>query len=62
MTALEVLQKAFREKREQLADALSSGRAVDYAEYRAICGEIQGLLFAEREVTDLAHKLENSDE
>ena len=62
MTALEVLVKSFREKREQLAEALSSSQAKDYAEYRAICGEIQGLLFAEREVTDLAKKLENSDE
>ena len=62
MTALEVLQKAFREKREQLAEAVSSGKAKDYAEYRAICGEIQGLLYAEREVSDLAHRLENSDE
>ena len=62
MTALEVLQKAFRDKREQLAEAVSSGHAKDYAEYRAICGEIQGLLYAEREVSDLAHKLENSDE
>lgn len=62
MTALEVLVKAFRDKREQLADALSSGRANDYAEYRAICGEIQGLLFAEREISDLAKKLEHDDE
>lgn len=62
MTALEVLVKAFREKREQLVEAVSSSQAKDYAEYRAICGEIQGLLFAEREVLDLAHKLENSDE
>ena len=62
MTAFEVLLKQYREKREQLSDYLASGGAKDYAEYRAICGEIQGLLFAEREVSDLAKNLENSDE
>ena len=62
MTALEVLVKAFREKREQLSEALSSGHAKDYAEYRALCGEIRGLLTAESYLTDLAKNLENMDE
>jgi hypothetical protein len=41
---LEVLLKQYRDKRSQIADAVSSGAAKDYAEYRALCGEIRGLL------------------
>ena len=60
--SFEVLLKQFRDKRMQLIDALSSGAAKDYAEYRAICGEIRGLSFAEVYVQDLAKNLEQSDE
>jgi hypothetical protein len=59
---LEILLRQFRDKRSQLADAVSSGAAKDFAEYRAICGEIRGLLTAESYLTDLAKNLENSDE
>lgn len=59
---LEVLLRQYRDKRSQLADAVSSASAKDYAEYRAICGEIRGLLTAESYLLDLAKNLENSDE
>ena len=59
---LEVLIKQYRDKRSQIADAVSSGAAKDYAEYRALCGEIRGLLTAEMYLTDLAKNLENSDD
>ena len=59
---LEVLLKQYRDKRNQVAEAISSGSAKDYAEYRALCGEVRGLLTAESYLTDLAKKLENSDE
>jgi hypothetical protein len=58
----EVLIEQFREKRLSVADAVSSGAAKDYAEYRALCGEIRGLLTAETYVLDLAKRLENSDD
>ena len=61
-TTLEVLLRQYRDKRNQLADAISSGAAKDYAEYRALCGEIRGLLTAESYLTDLAKNLENMDE
>jgi hypothetical protein len=60
--SLEVLLKQFRDKRAQLSDAVSNGAAKDFAEYRAICGEIRGLLTAESYLTDLAKNLENFDE
>ena len=59
---LDVLLRQYRDKRSQLADAVSSASAKDYAEYRAICGEIRGLLTAETYLLDLAKNLENSDE
>jgi hypothetical protein len=59
---LEVLLEQYRNKRSQIADAVSSGAAKDYAEYRALCGEIRGLLTAEMYLTDLAKNLENSDD
>ena len=61
-TTLEVLLRQYKDKRNQLADAISSGAAKDFAEYRALCGEIRGLLIAESYLTDLAKNLENSDE
>jgi hypothetical protein len=59
---LEVLLSQYRDKRMQVAEAVSSGSAKDYAEYRALCGEIRGLLIAESYLLDLAKNLENSDD
>jgi hypothetical protein len=59
---LEILVKQYRDKRSQIADAVSSGAAKDYAEYRALCGEIRGLLTAESYLLDLAKNLENADD
>jgi len=59
---LEVLLKQYKDKRSQIADAVSSGAAKDYAEYRALCGEIRGLLIAESYLLDLAKNLENADD
>jgi hypothetical protein len=59
---LEVLLKQYKDKRNQIADAVSSGAAKDYAEYRALCGEIRGLLTAESYLLDLAKNLENAND
>lgn len=59
---LEVLLKQYKDKRMQITDAIADGAAKDYAEYRAMCGEIRGLLTAERYVNDLAKHMEISDE
>jgi hypothetical protein len=59
---LEVLLAQYKEKRLQLTDAIADGAAKDYAEYRAMCGEIRGLLTAERHINDLAKYMEQSDE
>lgn len=59
---LKVLVHQYRDKRMQIVDAVSNGAAKDYAEYRAMCGEIRGLLIAENYTQDLIKNLETSDE
>jgi hypothetical protein len=50
------------EKVEQLKEALATGSAKDYEEYRAICGEIKGLLTMKMFTKDLQQRMENSDD
>ena len=59
---LEVLLKQYRDKRNQITDAISSAAVKDYAEYRALCGEIRCRLTAESYILDLAKILENEDD
>ena len=62
ITAFDVILKEIEERRDDITQALSSGAAKDYPEYRAMCGEIRGLSFAHSYVNDLVRKLERSDE
>lgn len=60
---LEIIKEKINEKQAQLAHAMGEGAAKDYAEYRAICGEIRGLSIAEGFILDLADQMErNQDE
>lgn len=60
---LEIIKERINEKQAQLAHAVGGGAAKDYAEYRAICGEIRGLSIAEGFILDLADQMErNNDE
>ena len=49
------------EKVKQLKDHLATGRASSFEEYKQLCGEIKGLLFARQYALDLQRNLENSD-
>ena len=60
--ALEVLVGQIDEKVSRLQETLASGAAKDYAEYQRMCGEIQGLLTARLNTTDLKHTMETNDE
>ena len=61
--ALEIIKESINEKQAFLAKAVSEGIAKDYAEYRAMCGEIRGLSIAEGFILDLADQMErNNDE
>ena len=61
-TVFSVVIKEIEEKQKYLADALASGAAKDYAEYKFMCGEIRGLSFAHAYVTDLVRKMEQDDD
>jgi hypothetical protein len=48
--------------RQEQVEYLASGRVTDHAEYRHICGVIRGLGYADGFISDLAKKMEYSDE
>lgn len=50
---LAIIKDKINEKQAQLAHAVGEGAAKDFAEYRAICGEIRGLSIAEGFILDL---------
>ena len=54
---LSVLKKNFRNQMNELADHLALGSAQDMEEYRKVCGMIEGLAWAEREVIDIEDRL-----
>lgn len=62
MNQLQAVIKNADEKLSQLNDFLSTGRVSNFEEYKAICGEIKGLLFTKNYALDLQKTMENSDE
>ena len=60
--ALEIIKASINDKQTQLSYALATASAKDYAEYRAICGEIRGLSIAEGYLLDLAKQMEQNDD
>jgi len=61
-TAFTVVIKEIEERRESIAQALISGSAKDYSEYRDLCGEIRGLSRAHAFITDLVKRMEQDDD
>ena len=62
MDAFDVLVDQIDEKVDQLQQAVASGRAETFEEYKRTCGEIKGLLVARGYILDLKDKMETSDE
>ena len=62
MTALEVIINEINEKLASLQDTVVSGRLASYEEYKALCGEIRGLISIREYTKDLKQNLENSDD
>jgi hypothetical protein len=65
MDATRVLQHVRTELdkiRHEQVDFLASGRLTDFAEYRHVCGVIRGLGHADGFISDLAKKMEYSDD
>ena len=59
-SALSLLKKKIRVQMNDLTDHLAIGSAKDMEEYRKVCGIIEGLAWAEREVIDIETKLRES--
>ncbi len=54
---LSLLKKKIRTQMNELSDHLAMGSAKDMEEYRKVCGTIEGLAWAEREIIDLDEKM-----
>lgn len=61
-TVFDVVLKDIEERRDVIAQALISGAAKDFPEYKYMSGEIQGLSLAHAFITDLVRKMETNDE
>ena len=62
MNALEVIVKQTDDKISQLKDYVANGRASSFEEYKALCGEIRGLLLARGYTLDMQQNLEKLDD
>jgi hypothetical protein len=61
-TAFDVVIKEIEERRHDIAEALVSGAAKDYSEYKSMAGEVRGLSLAHSYITDLVRKMEQSED
>lgn len=65
MNEIQVLRHIAGELNRQIASyatSCSGGSAKDFAEYKYLCGLIRGLGIAIESITDLAQKMERSDD
>lgn len=56
MDGLDRLRRRLRDLMNDYADTVSTGGAQDFAEYKRLCGVIEGLALAERELLDVAQR------
>ena len=54
---LSLLRKKLRDQMNEIADLVSLGSAKNMEDYRKMCGIIEGLAWAEREIIDIEDKL-----
>ena len=52
-----LLKRKIRVQMNEIADHLALGSAQDMEEYRKMCGIIEGLAWAEREIIDIEDRL-----
>lgn len=62
MTELDVLRKKLRDRMNDIADAVSTGTCRSYEEYQRLCGVIEGLAHAERDLLDLKDQLDKEED
>lgn len=59
MDVLDVILARVKEMYQNASEDLAAGVATDYAEYRYVCGVLNGLLKAKGEIEDLKRNLED---
>jgi len=59
---LDVLIKQLDDKINQIQEALGNGSAKDFVEYKAMCGEVKGLLTARLNIKDLQQRVKEHDD
>ena len=59
---LSLLHKQMDTEKLQIAEALVRGSAVDFAEYRHLCGAINGIERAQRVLADMQDRLRRQEE
>jgi len=60
-TVFDVLNKKLNEHKSSATEFMADGGCKDFAHYRNMCGLIQGLSLAQREITDLARNYMDDD-
>lgn len=61
-TVLDTVLNELNQRIEGISRALTNGSAKDFAEYRAMCGELRGLSVAHAHIADLVRKLESFED
>ena len=59
---LNYLVNKLNDQRRDLIDFISQGSVKDFSEYQKICGVIQGLDTAKQIISDLADRMENTED
>jgi|TARA_X000001382_G_scaffold11530_2_gene7757 hypothetical protein len=59
---LEALLSRLVELKSQYIEHLANGSLGDYAEYKYMCGVVEGLSMSEREIKELGSKIMKDDE
>lgn len=62
MSALNVLSEKLEEQKIQLSEVLCAGNAKSYEHYKELCGQIRGLMTAQREIADLVRNLQETED
>lgn len=62
MDQLDRLRRRLRDLLNDYADTVAGGSAQDFAEYKKLCGVIEGLALAERELLDIRQKADDDED
>ena len=62
MDQLDRLRRRLRDLLNDYADTVAGGSAHDFAEYKRLCGVIEGLALAERELLDIRQKVADEED